>query len=431
MRADVNIDAEKAFLLIEHRRLRLNASALALLEAGVMPAQREEKPKTMDQLPEPWKDRFKITRALGKGAYGMIYQLQITCDKETDVFASVKVADKEAESFDEIKNLRRMSGAKHVISAVGKPDYVEEKDQMDILMPFLNHGDLQQMIVKCVDTQGCVCHKPQSRLCFEAMGKPWSKALILVYFYHAVQGVQEMHEKGLVHMDLKTQNIMLNCASADPTSCSAYLIDLGLGGPAGTLEVSGTPGFIAPEVWAKTAIGQPFNDIWSLGAVLYLLHYGRHTPAVKKQISLARLSTLKYNPEKDDVIPKGKDQSALDGLIVSMLNPDFRARIGVAEVLERLLKILQSMPDFNEDLQMMVSKTPKERGEVSMPQCIWDWKQPVKDIGNSKFNRNDCLEESSESERTSQTPPKMKRCQCNVLRNGNHVLEYFDAAQCL
>lgn len=33
-----------------------------------------------------------------------------------------------------------------------------------------------------------------------------------------------------------------------------------------------------------------------------------------------------------------------------MLNPDFRARIGVAEVLERLLKILQSMPDFNEAL---------------------------------------------------------------------------------
>ena len=111
-----------------------------------------------------------------------------------------------------------MSGAKHVISAVGKPDYVEEQDQMDILMPFLNHGDLQQMIVKCIGTQGCVCHKPQSGICFEAMGKPWSKALILVYFYHAAQGVQEMHQKGLVHMDIKTPNIMLNCASADPTS---------------------------------------------------------------------------------------------------------------------------------------------------------------------------------------------------------------------
>lgn len=56
---------------------------------------------------------------------------------------------------------------------------------------------------------------------------------------------------------------------------------------------------------------------WVIVPQLLRLHYGRHTPAVKKQISLARLSTLKYNPEKDDVIPKGKDQSALDGLIVS------------------------------------------------------------------------------------------------------------------
>ena len=31
-----------------------------------------------------------------------------------------------------------------------------------------------------------------------------------------------------------------------------------------------------------------------------------------------------------------------------MLNPDFKTRIGAAQVLEQLLKILQSMPDFNE-----------------------------------------------------------------------------------
>ena len=91
-----------------------------------------------------------------------------------------------------------------------------------------------------------------------------------------------------------------------------------------------------------------------------------------------------------------------------------------------------AVSDLPQDLQMMVTKTPKERGEKPLPQCVWDWKQPVKDIGDSKFQRSDCLEESSESEApTSQTPPKMKRCQCNVLRNGNRVLEHFDAAQCL
>ena len=52
-----------------------------------------------------FQDRFKITRELGKGAYGMIYQLQVTCDQETDVFASVKVAEPWATESLEAENL--------------------------------------------------------------------------------------------------------------------------------------------------------------------------------------------------------------------------------------------------------------------------------------------------------------------------------------
>ena len=50
---------------------------------------------------------------------------------------------------------------------------------------------------------------------------------------------------------------------------------------------------------------------------LLRLHYGRHTPARKLKISETRSSTLKYNPDLDDVIPKGRHQSALDVLIIS------------------------------------------------------------------------------------------------------------------
>lgn len=55
-------------------------------------------------------DRFKITRELGKGAYGMIYQLQVTCDQETDVFASVKVAEPWATESLEAENLMYQHG---------------------------------------------------------------------------------------------------------------------------------------------------------------------------------------------------------------------------------------------------------------------------------------------------------------------------------
>ena len=89
-------------------------------------------------------------------------------------------------------------------------------------------------------------------------------------------------------------------------------------------------------------------------------------------------------------------------------------------------------PKFNQCpmqvVEAMVTKTPKERGELPMPQCVWDWKQPVKDIGDSKFQRNDCL---SPSEKTYATLEGTKLCQCKVLRNGKQVIEQFDAPECL
>lgn len=105
-----------------------------------------------------------------------------------------------------------MAGANYVISTVGKPDYVEEDDAMYILMPYMNSGDFMAALKKCRKTPGCVCHKEKNGLCFEKMGGPWNNTLILAFFYQAVQGVQEMNNKGLVHMDIKPENIMFNCA---------------------------------------------------------------------------------------------------------------------------------------------------------------------------------------------------------------------------
>lgn len=85
------------------------------------------------------------------------------------------------------------------------------------------------------------------------------------------------------------------------------------------------------------------------------------------------------------------------------------------------------MPYCMQVVEAMVTKTPKERGELPMPECVWDWKQPVKDIGDSKFQRNDC----PQSEQTHATLKGIKECQCEVLRNGKQVIEKFDAPECL
>jgi len=73
------------------------------------------------------------------------------------------------------------------------------------------------------------------------------------------------HQRGIVHRDIKTENLM--CLS-DGT---IVLIDFGSAGKAGEIKPrSGTPGYKAPEVLLGQAIDQR-ADIFSLGVVLYEL----------------------------------------------------------------------------------------------------------------------------------------------------------------
>ena len=92
--------------------------------------------------------------------------------------------------------------------------YLETSDSMYILTPFMNSGDLLGLMKKCVETDGCRCSKGGiARTCWDKIGGPYSNAYVLTLFYQAVLCVQDMHSKGLVHMDIKLENIMMNCVA--------------------------------------------------------------------------------------------------------------------------------------------------------------------------------------------------------------------------
>ena len=88
------------------------------------------------------------------------------------------------------------------------------------------------------------------------------------------QGLQYLHSYGIVHRDLKLENIMMtNCSD----KATAKLADFGLAQIIGPSEKSnepfGTLGYIAPEVLKK----EPYSfscDLWSLGCVSYALISG-------------------------------------------------------------------------------------------------------------------------------------------------------------
>ena len=86
--------------------------------------------------------------------------------------------------------------------------------------------------------------------------------------------IKYLHKFGIVHRDLKLENIMMSDSS---DNAMPKIVDFGLAkiiGPGATaMEPFGTLGYVAPEVLLK----KPYNfscDVWSFGCCLYALLSG-------------------------------------------------------------------------------------------------------------------------------------------------------------
>jgi formylglycine-generating enzyme required for sulfatase activity len=99
----------------------------------------------------------------------------------------------------------------------------------------------------------------------------WGKALAIAI--DLARGLAAAHRRGVVHCDIKPSNVMVT------EDGLAKLVDFGLaqllreGGEDAARVVSGTPDYMAPEVWR----GDPptrRSDVYSVGAVLFELVHG-------------------------------------------------------------------------------------------------------------------------------------------------------------
>merc|ERR1740129_1837525 len=105
--------------------------------------------------------------------------------------------------------------------------------------------------------------------------KKLSEREALSIFYNVVCVVNKLHEKNVIHRDLKLGNIVLNCRSRKVTLTN-FCLGKHLMKEGDLLkDQRGSPAYISPDVLSgKPYLGKP-SDMWALGVVLFTMLYGQ------------------------------------------------------------------------------------------------------------------------------------------------------------
>jgi len=255
-------------------------------------------------------DRFEVLEEIGRGGMGTVYRVLDKKINEEVVLKLLKpeVAEKEMtiERFkNELKFARRITHK----NVCRMHDIHEDAETIFITMEYVPGEDLKSLIQRT------------GLLSVE-------KAVTVAK--QVGEGLSEAHRLGVIHRDLKPQNIMIDSQG------SAKIMDFGiarqLSGPELTATgiMIGTPLYISPEQ-AEGATVDPRTDIYALGVILYEMVIGRPPFEGDNGLSVA----LKHKTE----VPKSpRDANAripeeLDRLILKCLSKKKEQRYQSAEEL--------------------------------------------------------------------------------------------------
>jgi len=198
--------------------------------------------------------RYQIIEELGKGGMGKVYKVLDTKIKEKVALKLLKseiASDKKTiERFSNELKFARKIRHENVCQMY---DLNEEKGIHYITMEYVSGDDLKSMI--------------------RMMGQ-LSPGQVISIAKQVCDGLAEAHKLGVIHRDLKPQNVMLDKEG------NARIMDFGIArslkakGITGAGVMIGTPEYMSPEQVEGKDVDQR-SDIYSLGVILYEMVTGR------------------------------------------------------------------------------------------------------------------------------------------------------------
>ncbi|KAK2517145.1 Nek11 [Columba guinea] len=255
--------------------------------------------------------RYAIQRKLGNGSFGSVYL----------------VSDRKAKHGEELKVLKEIS--------VGdlKPNETVEANMEAQLLSKLDHPAIVKFYASfverdsfCIITEYCeggdLDFKIQE---YKESGRIFTQRQILDWFIQLLLGVDYMHERRILHRDLKAKNIFLknNLLKIGDFGVSCLL----MGSCDLATTFTGTPYYMSPEALKHQGYNTK-SDIWSLGCILYEMCCMNHAFTGHNFLSVVLKIVEGDTPSLPDRYP-----SRLNAVLCSMLNKDPSLRPAAAEIL--------------------------------------------------------------------------------------------------
>lgn len=232
-------------------------------------------------------DYYRFDEILGEGTYSVVYLAESRSEKEH--WVAIKVIEKTSLSGKEDmtwlieREIRIMTILDHP-HIIHLNEVFEETDSICLVMELAKGGEIFDRLIE-----------------LGSFSERETAALIV----QLLCALNYLHELGIVHRDLKLENLLYY---DDTEDSKIMMADFGLSEWVWEINenspLCGTPGYMAPEVIDKNIV-TPAADIWSVGVITYVLLAG-YPPFCPQNGHDSGISEAEEETALLDAIVKGK-----------------------------------------------------------------------------------------------------------------------------
>jgi len=270
-------------------------------------------------------ERYEVLRRLGSGGMGTVYEVQHLRLKKRFALKVVRRDLGDLRGFAE-----RFEREALATSRQEHPNCV--------LVTDFGHAATGELYL----VMELLAGRPLTSL----LNKPVSVSVALDIVRQVLLALQHAHGTGLVHRDIKADNVMLLDGPEGDTVVK--VLDFGLAVPPAVrgaprpsepTEVAGTPTYMAPEQAAGLAIDER-SDLYAVGVILFYLLTGRPPFRADDPLRVLKQKATRRAPALDAVAP-GAFSRALQQLVARALAREPEQRFPSAEAMLAALDQVQ------------------------------------------------------------------------------------------